>query len=368
MRLALLTTFHERCGIAAYAEALVAELERHATVAVFSPERIAGDEGLGPQPPRLWNRNRAFGFEALRVRDAVLASRPDVVHLQINLSLYSSRFLFALVRLLARRVPVVATLHGRGGGSLGRRFKVARLALALSPADLIVHTADHARELGRARVHVIPHGIDPVTRWTREAARAELGLGADRPILAHFGFLVPDKGVAAVVRALPALRARHPELLYWVAGAVHQTEESRAHAADLARAAAELGLGDAVRFRSEFLPRERAVLELAAADWIVLNYETGGNQGASGAVRFALTSGRPVAVSGASIFDDVAPAVHRLRGELAPALEQLLVDRALAERTEHAGRAFVEAQSWARVAEAHLALYERIRSGRGGDR
>ncbi len=362
MRLAMLTTFHERCGIATYAEALIGALERNLDVTVLSPRRLAGDDGIGEQPPRLWNRNRAFAFEALRVRRAVLAARPDVVHLQVNLSLYSSRFLFALVRLLRRDVPVVATLHGRGGGSLGRRFKIARLALGLAPAELVVHTTAHRDELGRDRVTVIPHGIDPVTPRTRAEARAELGIDPERPVLAHFGFLVPDKGVQEVLRAVAELRARHPRLLYWVAGAVYGSEESRAYAAALRREAAALGIEDAVHFAGEFLPKERAILELTAADWVVLNYASGGNQGASGAVRFALTSGRPVAVSRAPIFDDVAPGVHRMEGPLAPALERLLGDAALADATLERGRAFAAAQSWARVAEAHAVLYARLAS------
>ena len=69
MRIALLSSFHEKCGIATYSESLAAELEKRATVRVFSPRRIAGDDGIGPQPPRLWNRNRAFGVEAFRVTD-----------------------------------------------------------------------------------------------------------------------------------------------------------------------------------------------------------------------------------------------------------------------------------------------------------
>lgn len=365
MRIAWLSSWHERCGIATYSESLVAELRERADVHVIAPRRIAGDEGRGEQPARLWNRNRAFAFEALRVREAVRALRPDVVHLQVNLSLYSSRFLFALVRLLRRDgLPVVATLHGRGGGSLGRRFKVQRLLLALRPADLVVHTEAHREELSRARVSVIPHGIDPPISWGNERskadARAELGIDPSRPVLAHFGFLVPDKGVAEVMRAVAKLRRAHPGILYWVCGAVHQTGESRAYFEELRHLARELSIDDALHLTGEFVPMDRALVELAAADVIVLNYLTGGHQGASGAARRALASGRPVAVSEAPIFDDVRDAVHTLRPPLEESIAAFLDRPELAQSTTERARRFCDDHSWRRVAERHLTLYGRI--------
>ena len=70
------------------------------------------------------------------------------------------------------------------------------------------------------------------------------------------------------------------------------------------------------------------MVELSAADWILLNYATDTSQGASGAVRRALSSGRPVAVSRAPIFDDVREAVHTIGdGPLAPAIAGLFNDQ-----------------------------------------
>ncbi|CAN5189016.1 hypothetical protein BH09MYX1_BH09MYX1_25830 [soil metagenome] len=364
IRIAWLSSFHEHCGIATYSESLVFELRKHAVVKVFAPRRIAGDEGRGEQPPRLWNRNRTFGFEALRVRDRILAMRPDVVHLQVNLSLYSSRFLFTLVRLLERSgVPVVATLHGRGGGSLGRRFKVARLLFALRGADIVVHTEAHRSELARERVHVIAHGIDPVVSRSKKEARAILGLDPARPVLAHFGFLVPDKGIAEVIRAVAELRARHADLLYWICGAIYGTDESRLYYAELLRETRALGLTDAVHLTGDFVSSERALVEIGAADFVVLNYQTGGSQGASGAARRALTSGRAVAVSEAPVFDDLREAVHTIRPNLVRSLGALIDDPGLALATTERARRFCEAHSWSRTAEAHRALYERIVRG-----
>jgi glycosyltransferase involved in cell wall biosynthesis len=368
VRAVFLSTFHERCGIATYSEQLVAALRGEgADVRVLAPHLPPHDPGReGEQPPRLWGRNRAFGFQAFRIASAIDALRPDVVHAQVNLSLYSSRVLFVLAALLHRKgVPLVATLHGRRGGSWGRNFKLERLHYALRHAHLVVHGEDHRAELDRPRVHVIPHGIEDVVAIPKEQARRAIGLDPARPVLAHFGFLVPDKGIAEVLRAVAELRrGAVPDLFYWISGAVHGTAESRGHYDALRRAIAELGLAGHVHLSGEFVPDDRVRLELAAADWIALNYQTGGSQGASGAVRRALTSGRPIAVSRATIFDDVRRAAVTIEPPIAPGVARLFREPGLAEATARRGADLVAEQSWPSVARRHLALYEDVRSAR----
>jgi glycosyltransferase involved in cell wall biosynthesis len=370
MRVVMLSTLHERCGIATYTEMLVPALESSGvTVSVISPKRQKADPGWGEQPVRLWRRNRAFGFEALETMREIETRKPDLVHLQVNRSLYSSRFLFDLAWLCRRRrIPLVATLHGRKIGSWGEDFKLWRLLAALRRADLVVHTVSHAAEIGRDRVHVIPHGIDVGPRRGQAEARRALGIAEDAVVITHFGFLVPDKGVDQVLTAVADLRrTAYPDLLYRVAGAVYSTSESRRCFESLTAQLRALGLESAVTMTGDFLSDDALGLELEAATLIVLNYRTGNSQGASGAVRRALSSGRPVAVSGAAVFDDVRGAVHTLAGPLDAAISSTLGSPALLEQTAARAKAFCEADAWPCVARRHAALYAEI-TGRRGER
>lgn len=367
MRLLLLSTFHERCGIATYSESLVAEFRALGIEPIiFAPHRARGDLGRGEQPERLWNRNRAFGFEAFRVHRAIIDAKVDIVHAQVNLALFSSRFLFTLARLLDRSgIPLVATLHGRKGGSLGRNFKVARLLYGLRRADLIVHNEAHRRELSSTRVHQIPHGIDPILASSQSEAREALGIDPSRKVIAHFGFLVPDKGVLETLESVARLRARRlPDLDYWICGAMNGSAESRAYFDEIRGRVDELGLREHVHLTGEFVPEERALLELSASDWVVLNYRTGSAQGASGAARRALASGRPVAVSKAPIFDDIRNATHTMVGPIDGAISRLFEEQTLAAETAHRARQFSEENSWSAVAGRHLELYESISRSR----
>lgn len=361
MRIGFLTTYSQRCGLATYAEQLVPALRAHgAEVAIVAPRLFGDDRDTGMEPvPRLWNRNRAFGIEAIPLLRAL--PPVDVVHANVNLSLFSSRILFNLGGLARRRgTPFFATWHGRDGGSLGRRFKVWRFHHALRDAHVIVHNESHAAEVraaGVRRVHVVPHGLPPVEHRDRAAARRALGIPEGKLVFAHFGFLVPDKGVLEMLAAIAALRAQGRDVFYWISGAVYDSSESRAYFARLKQEIARLGLERHVHLDGAFVPHEAAMDALAAADWVVLDYHTGGAQGTSGAVTWALSSGSPVAVSRAPVFDDVRAAVHTLDGPLERALARLVDERELADVVRKRIEAYARAASWTEVAARHLELY-----------
>ena len=368
MRVALLTTFHQRDGLATYAESLVDAVRAAGDeVVVLAPRLTGGDAAIGDQPPRLWGARHASIAEAFATARAIAASGADLVHLNVNLSLFSARFLLAIRAVLrARGTPTIVTLHCRQGGWPARRFKVWRVQRAFAGLDVVVHTEAHAAELhaaGHRRVHVIPHGVPALNALPMDVARARLGLDLDRPVLTHFGFLFPHKGVLEVLHAMAKLRARgFPRLFYWISGAVYRTRESQRYFRRIRRAIDELGLAGDVHLSGEFVSEGEAMLAMQAATWVVLNYLHGSAQGASGAVTRALASGRPVAVSPSPFFDDVRDATHTLVGDLETALAHALTDDALAQRAQSgAARRCAEA-SWSTTAERYRRLYRAVAS------
>ena len=67
LRLSLLTTYGEQCGIATYSEALVGGLSQHGvSVSVVAPRLRKSDTPRGDQPVRVWRRNRAGLLDAWR--------------------------------------------------------------------------------------------------------------------------------------------------------------------------------------------------------------------------------------------------------------------------------------------------------------
>lgn len=355
MRVVMLSPWDERCGIATYSEALARELvAQGADVRVLAPRLAVGAPVRGEPLPRLWSRGEASVGEAWRTFRAVERLAPDRVHLQLALGLYSPRYLWVLSRALGRaRIPLGVTLHERRGVSPLRRLRFARMLAALGDARLVVHNRAHAAELRGRAVSVIPHGIPTPGAADPAASKRALGLDPARPVIAHFGFIHPDKGIDRVLRAV----ARLEGVGYTVCGTPFTNATSRRHFAELTRLVQELGIADRVRLSGEFLGQERLELELSAADVIVLNYQTGNAQGASGAARHAFVAGRPLAVSKAPIFDDLRDSVHTLEAPLEIELRRLLSDVELRAGLTERARLRARSDSWSAVAGAHLELF-----------
>jgi glycosyltransferase involved in cell wall biosynthesis len=356
LRLSLLTTYGEQCGIATYSEALVGALtQQGVTVSVLAPRLRKGDTPRADQPVRVWRRNRAGMLDAWRAFRQIRRQQADVVHVQVTLGIVSPSFLFGLAQLCARaRLPLVATLHEAGGGSALRRFAFARTLWALRGAQLIVHESDP----DVAAAHVIPHGIAAIPLRPRAEARRLLGLELDDLVLAHFGFIHPDKGIENVLQVVAKLRdSRFPNLKYRVCGGTFASQSSTAHLAHLRSVVRAAHLESTVDLTGQFASEERVTLEMQSADLVLLNYRTGNRQGASGAAHRALANGCALVVTRAPIFDGLREAAHTLTGPLRDELQALL--QSPEQRAQIAARAeaFCEARRWPRVAASHAELY-----------
>jgi glycosyltransferase involved in cell wall biosynthesis len=168
-------------------------------------------------------------------------------------------------------------------------WDAALARLTLSQGDgFIVHSEDDKGQLGnlvpRARVrraghpayNTFPPGPDAVT------AKARLGLKG--PIALFFGFVRPYKGLRTLLQALP-LVLNHIPLHLLIVG---EFWEDRA---DYERIIAEHHLADHVTIVGHYVPNEELGLYFAAADVVVLPYESATQ---SGVVQVAYGYKKPV--------------------------------------------------------------------------
>jgi glycosyltransferase involved in cell wall biosynthesis len=200
---------------------------------------------------------------------------------------------FFMSGLVARRlkeacgVPFVATFHALGRVRLLHQphdgFPRERGVLeqsVIDDADAVIaecpqDACDLAQhyEVDAQRVTMIPCGFDPreFRSVARDAARRELGLPLDRPVLLQLGRMVPRKGVDDVIRALGILRREHGvDALLVVVGGESDAPDPRAtpEIGRLMAVARDAGVVSAVRFEGR---RRRDVIHryYGAADVFV---------------------------------------------------------------------------------------------------
>lgn len=155
---------------------------------------------------------------------------------------------------------------------------------------VIVHNETVAADIRSRRpdlnLQVIPHFV---RRYDAQSRRAELGWPEDAVILAHAGYITPNRQLAFALRAFARLRGELPQARFLIVGEVVNNE------VDLPAVIAGLGLAESVQVAG-FAPDVPALLDwIATADVLVnLRYPTMGET--SGVTLRALSLGKPVIV------------------------------------------------------------------------
>ena len=191
--------------------------------------------------------------------------------------------------------------------------RIEDLVPALCRCDrVLVHSHADLNRLKQVgvtnNVTLFPHGIvQSPPQYKRGRNRAS------ELVLASYGFFLPHKGLLELIDAVAILREQGRACRLLMVNAQYPIEWS----ADLIAAAkqriAHHQLSDQVQLHTDFLEDQESLMLLSQADVIVFPYQETG-ESASGAVRFGIASGRPVAVTPLPIFSDVQSVVHVLPG------------------------------------------------------
>ena len=196
-------------------------------------------------------------------------------------------------------------------------------------------------------------------RWTRESARARLGL--DGEVALFFGYIRRYKGLDTLLEAWREVRARRPATLV-VAGEAYED------AAPYRRLAARAGGEAAVRWLERYIPDDEVEALFKAADVAVLPYRSATQ---SGVTHAAYALGVPV------ITTDVGGLAETVRpdetGLVVPpedpgALARAIVaffERGLGPRLRDGVMRLQRAHSWDALAEHALGLVDSLRPTRG---
>ena len=358
------------CGIATYTthvrDALIAH-QPELAVDLYAMTDPGGAYAYGPEVVCQIGQEEVADYHlaAQRIND----SGADVVLVQHEYGIYGDHAGAMLLKLLNRvEAPVVMVLHTVLEEPNADQRAVLE-ALARRAAKLIV-MAEKGRDILR-RVHgiaaghiaVVPHGVPDRPMVDPETIKARFGFEGRR-VLLTFGLLSPNKGIETMIRALPALVADRPDLLYVVLGATHPhlvAREGEAYRDSLMMLASDLGVSANIRFVDGFLEQEDLLDYLSAADIYVTPYLNAA-QITSGTLSYAVALGRAVVSTpywhAEELLADGVGALVNFGNSagFAAAIAGLLDDthamRAMRQRAYDVGRGM----TWDMLAEAYLRI------------
>ena len=363
-----------RCGIATFTTDLCDAIhaEYGATELLALPVNDI-PEGYS-YPPRIRFELAQDELASYRqAADFLNFSNIDLVCLQHEYGIFGGSAGGHILELLRRlHMPVVTTLHTVLREPDPDQRAVMEEIAALSDRLIVMsrQSSDILQEVFRvpiSKIDLIPHGIPDLPFTDPTFYKDQFGTEG-KDVLLTFGLLSPNKGVENVIQALPAILARHANVVYMISGVTHPhilRREGDHYRNYLQKLAKDLGVEDKVIFRNRFVSPEELVELIGAADIYITPYKHKG-QVVSGTLAYALSAGKAIIST---------PYLHAIellddeRGVLVPFDDP----QAIAEKTielldngtaRHAmrKRAYLYARDmvWDRVAQQYMGSFERV--------
>jgi glycosyltransferase involved in cell wall biosynthesis len=298
----------------------------------------------------------------------------DLVCLQHEYGIYGGAAGSHILTLLRRlKMPLVTTLHTvlREPDENQRTVleEIARLS------DRMVVMSELAAQLLRevygvpgGKIDVIPHGVPDLPFMDPNYFKDKFGTEG-KFVLLTFGLLSPNKGIENVIRALPAILARHPNVVYIVSGVTHphiRRREGERYRESLQARAEQLGVADHLILNNRFVSTEELIEFVGAADIYVTPYQQEA-QIVSGTLAIALGAGKAII---STPYWHARELLAENRGVLVPFENPHAIAEAVlallandAERHAMRKRAYLYSRgtTWSKTARAYMASFQRAR-------
>ncbi len=367
-----------QCGIATFTtdlcEAIAAKYEGTTCIALPVNDLDAGY----PYPARVRFELIEKDIDSYRrAADFLNINSVDLVCLQHEYGIFGGRagsHILALLREL--RMPIVTTLHTILHDPDPDQQRVLEEVAALS--DRLVVMSDRGREFLQKiyrvqpeKIDFIPHGI-PDVPFVDPSFHKDLFGVEGKTVLLSFGLLSANKGVENVIAALPAILARHPNVVYIILGATHphvKRQDGEMYRLSLQWLAQEKGVEGQVIFYNRFVSLEELVEFIGAADIYITPY-LNEVQITSGTLAYTLGAGKAVISTPYWYAEEM---LAEERGVLVPfrdptALAEQVIDLLDNDSKRHAMRKraylFGRAMLWPIVAQSYMESFKRARTER----
>jgi glycosyltransferase involved in cell wall biosynthesis len=367
-----------RCGIATFTGDLVAALrgeapESRVSVVAMNDARQGYD--YGEEVSFEINERQLQDYRA--AAEFLNAARVETVSVQHEFGIYGGVDGGHVLKFLGHlRVPAVTTLHTvLRSPSASQRAVIRELDARSDRLVVMTETArrflDEVYGISPDHVRVIPHGIPDLPFVDPNFYKDQFGV-AGRKVLLTFGLLSRNKGIDSMIRALPKVAARHPDVVYVVLGATHpqvRRQEGEAYRLGLRQLARKLGVDERVLFHDRFVSPSELAEFLGAADLYVTPY-LDQEQAVSGTLAYAMGAGKAVV---ATTYWHAQEMLADGRGRLVPcgdseALGQAVIELFDDDTARHAIRkrayTYTRDHIWREVGKRHLALFDEVRDAR----
>ena len=298
----------------------------------------------------------------------------DLVCVQHEYGIYGGvvgRYILTLLSKL--KMPVVTTLHTvLRDPNPDQRIVLEEIARL---SDRLVVMSEQAAQFLRdiysipaGKIDIIPHGVPDFQFMDPNFFKDRFG-AEGKSVLLTFGLLSPNKGIENVIRALPAILATHPNVVYVVSGVTHphvRRSEGERYREGLLALAEELGVGPNLILVNRFVSAEELVEHVGAADIYITPYRQEA-QIVSGTLAIALGAGKAII---STPYWHAKELLAQGRGVIVPFENPDAIAEAVLHLLDNDGqrhamrkRAYLHSREtiWQKTAQKYMASFQRAR-------
>lgn len=367
-----------QCGIATFTtdlcEAIAAEHPETTCIAV----PVNDVEGGYAYPTRVrFELTEKDVNSYQRAADFLNINSVDLVCLQFEYGIFGGRagsHILALLREL--RVPIVTTLHTILREPDLHQQRVLEEVAALSDRLVVMSKRgleflEQVYHVSPEKIDLIPHGI-PDLPFVNPSFHKDLFGVEGKIVLLSFGLLSANKGIENVIAALPAILAKHPNVVYFIVGATHPhvlRDDGETYRLSLQWLAQKKAVEGQVIFYNRFVSLEELVEFIGAADIYITPYLNPA-QIVSGTLAYTVGAGKAVI---STPYWHAEEMLAEERGALVPfrdpaALAAQVIDLLDNEAKRHGmrKRAYLYGREmiWPQVARRYMESFQRARAER----
>jgi len=331
LKIAILTPFAQRCGIASYSRDLCNALAEQ------------GVDVYVVRTPRLGVKTVELLTD---VAERVPFKKVDLIHVQHEYGLFQGleESFYRILKLYEK--PIVSTMHAIGN------FIIDPI-IADNSNLLITHNKFCKKKLGHPS-KIIPHGCKPTKCQPSKESKMAYAIPPEVSIVGYCGFISPYKGLDLLIEAMEKV----PNAALLVGGGWHAGPDTQYITRLKERSLTSL------EGRCQwigYVPDEMLSTAYGAMDIVCYGSKISTE---SGALLMALSHGKATIASSIAPFreKEKARALITFKNvkDLRRKIKKLLKDDDARKELEAGARAYAEENSWESVAKLHIAEYERV--------
>lgn len=367
------------CGIATFTKDLTSSMDRK-----FNPTLKSKILAINENGSSFYNYNRSVIYQINEsdIEDYIESAKKinnddkvKLVSIQHEFGIFggvaNGEFLISFLEHLNK--PCVITFHSVRPSPDEQRKKIVQAIARRSSAIVVmaesaIDILNKVYKIPREKLYLIHHGV-PNIPFKKDIENIKKSLGLEgKYILSTFGLINRGKGIEYVIKALPNIVKKHPNLVYLVIGETHpkvRKREGESYRNELIELVKKLGLKKHVRFYNKYLTLDEIVLYLRATD-IYIYPVLDPYQIVSGTLAYAMSAGTVIigtpSLYAKEMLRDGRGLLTKFKDtkSMRETILKVMKDKSLRKRIETKVYNFSRKMLWPNVARDYLEVFKKV--------